>query len=601
MLSDIDVLTLTPQEVKAMSFQELAITADAIRTFIIETTSKTGGHVGANTGVVELFIALHYVFASPHDKFIIDTGHIGYAHRIITGRAEHFSTLNTFGGMSRFLARSNSPHDIMDASHAGTALSTAIGLAQAMRMQHDPHRVIAVVGDGAMGEGETWEALNYLAGTDLPVIVVVNDNGLSIPRTVGALSRICGGPERDSYWKARDFFQEGLGIEYFGRCDGHDIKDLISRFSGLCQPPWTECPTILHVKTEKGHGLPCAASHQYKMHFSMPFDPVTGAGASSTIAGRTYATGAAETLTNLMASDNDIVVLTPGTPYASGLESLFAQYPERVLDVGMAEQHAVSMAAGLAVGGKKSVVCMQSTFMQRAYDQIVHDVCYMDLPVTFLCVRSGFAGFDSPTHHGLYDIPILTSFPNLRVHYAMDTQDLTEVLTQQLGTPTGPLALLMPYEPIVTPEPSLGERHDGWAQVCEGDVGTLFCLGNTLQTALAVRTLMATTHQEQYGIICVGALSSSTSLRSVGTQLCPHYVTIEEGAGGFGTVLRRVFDGPYVSWLHCDTRGLFVPAGSKDECATWAQLAPQQIVERIVARWGTPIPRAQLLHAGQST
>ena len=591
---------LTPVALKAMPIEALPMLAGSIREFIIRQTAQRGGHVGANLGVVELFIALHYVFASPDDKFVIDTGHIGYVHRILASRAAQFPSLNTFGGMSRFLARSDSPHDIMDASHAGTALSTAIGLAQAMRMQHDPHRVIAIVGDGALGEGETWEALNYLAGTDLPVIVIVNDNGFSIPKTVGALSQICGGPECDSYWRAHDFFQEGLGITYWGRCNGNDVEDLVLRLSALCQPPYTTCPNILHVKTEKGRGLPCAASHPYRMHFSMPFDPVTGAGASPTIPGRTYATVAAETLATLMASDPDIIVLTPGTPYASGLEPLIERFPDRVVDVGMGEQHAVSMAAGLALGGQKPVVCFQSTFMQRAYDQIVHDVCYMDLPVTFLCVRSGFAGYDSPTHHGLYDIPVLTSFPNLRVHYAMDTQDLVETMRQQLEKPRSPLALLMPYEPIVMPEPSLGERHDGWAQVCEGDARTLFCLGNTLQTALTVRALMATAYQEQYGIICVGALSSGTSLRSVGTQLCPRYVTIEEGAGGFGAVLRRVFAGPYVSWLHCDTRGLFVPAGSKEECATWARLAPQQIVGQIVERWGTPIPRAQLLHTGQS-
>ena len=597
-----DLMHFSPEVLKNMSIEELPHLAAEIRTFLIDIVSKTGGHIGANLGVTELSIALHYIFESPKDKFVFDTGHIGYCHRIITGRANRFHSLNSFHGMSRFLDRTESPHDIISSSHAGTALSTATGIAMAMRMRNDPHRVIVVVGDGTLAEGSTWEGLHSLGGSDLPVLVILNDNGMAIAPTAGGIANMLSPHGVTDDALCGDVFR-ALGFYYHGPVLGHDVGTLIGVLRMITQ--WRAQPgraqsIVLHVKTEKGHGLPCAASHQYKMHFSMPFDPVTGAGASPTIPGRTYATVAAETLATLMASDPDIVVLTPGTPYASGLDPLLIQYPERVLDTGMTEQHAVSMAAGLALGGKKPVACMQSTFLQRAYDQIVHDVCYMDLPVTLLCVRSGFAGFDSATHHGLWDIPVLTSFPNLRVHYAMDTRDLTETMTQQLSTPSGPLALLMPYEPITEPEPSLGERHDGWAQVCEGDAGTLFCLGNTLMTALAVRALMATAYQEQYGIICVGALSSSTSLRSVGTQLCPRYVTIEEGAGGFGAVLRRVFDGPYVSWLHCDTHGFFVPAGSKEECATWAQLAPQQIVQKIVRRWGVPIPRAQLLQAGQS-
>lgn len=581
--------TLTPARLKQLSLDQLVVLAEDIRVFLIAMTSQHGGHVGANTGVIELTLALHYVFSSPHDPILFDTGHIGYTHRIVTGRADRFPTLNQWQGMSRFLERSDSPHDVLSASHAGTALSTAVGLAQAIRMAGDTHRVIAVVGDGTLGEGSTWEGLNFLAGTDLPVTVVLNNNGMAIPPTVGGIVSLT----RDEFWKDHsEHFFSSLGFRQVWTVEnGHNIHTLIEALQS-CHQRWQTGPAIIHVKTEKGHGLPCAATHAYKMHFSGPFDPLTGAGASPTISGRTFATVAADTLATILAHDPDVVVLTPGTPYASALEPLMAQYPDRVVDTGMAEQHTVSMAAGLAIGGKKPVICMQSTFLQRAYDQIIHDVCYPSLPVTFLLTRSGFAGYDSPTHHGLYDIPVLRSFPRLQLHYAMDTHDLTTTLTARLAAPSGPMALLMPYEPVVEPEPALGARHAGWAEVCHGTTGVLFCLGNTLVTALAVRQIMAETFFQNYGVVCVGQLAPlpAQAIRdTLSPFCCPHYVTIEEGAGGFGALLRRHLDGPYVSWLHCDTEGLFVPAGSKDECATWARVSPMQIVDRMLERWGSVV------------
>jgi 1-deoxy-D-xylulose-5-phosphate synthase len=595
----IDVLSLTPQSLKALSIDALPYLATQIRAFLLENISKTGGHIGSALGVIELTLALHYVFDSPADPILFDTGHQGYCHRIVTNRATQFSTLNTFGGMSRFLDRADSPHDVLSASHAGTAISTAVGLAQAMRAQGDTHRVVVIVGDGTLGEGSCWEGLNFLAGTDLPVLVVINDNGMSIPPTVGGIATLLTPRGATEQVSTGDFFR-ALGLRYHGPFYGHDCGQLIAVLQAVTQPAG---PCVVHIKTEKGHGLPCAALHPYKMHFSMPFDAATGAGASPTVTGRTYATVVADALASAMEQDPAIVVVTPATPYASGLEPLMQRYPDRVLDVGMAEQHAVSMAAGLALGGQKPVVCMQSTFLQRAYDQVLHDVCYPNLPVTFLVARSGFAGYDSPTHHGLWDIPVLTSFPRLIVHSAMDTEDATWTLHKRLQHPEGPMVLLHPYEPVPIPEPALRQRYSGWACVAHGTTDTLFCLGNTLATAHAVRALLAEQYQQDYGIVCVGRLAPlpADAIRVTLKPLCPSYVTIEEGAGGFGALVRRSLDGPYVSWLHCDTRGLFVPAGSKEECAVYAELASTQIVRRIIARWGSPVPREALLQAGEKS
>lgn len=570
-----------------MTIADLPALAVEIRQFLIASISQTGGHIGANLGTIELILALHYVFDSPQDKLLFDTGHAAYTHRILTGRAAQFSTLNTFGGMSRFLQRSDSIHDIIDATHAGTAISTAVGLAQAMQMIGDPHHVIVVVGDGTLGEGLAWEGLNYLAGTNLPIIVIINDNGMAIAPTVGGIANV------------RESLFDGLGFGYCRVENGHDIAELID----ICTEAKRYCssPFIMHVKTEKGRGLPCAANHAYKMHFSMPFDPLTGAGASPTIAGRTYATIAAETLGSILAADPDVVVLTPGTPYASGLEPLMERFPDRVVDIGMAEQHAVSMAAGLALVGKKLVVCFQSTFMQRAYDQILHDVCYMNLPVTFLCVRSGFAGYDGPTHHGLWDIPVLRSFPNMQLHYAMNTQDLQETLTARLEHPQGPLALLMPYEPIQEPEPEIGIRYAGSGIVAAGKHGMLLCLGNTLATAHAVRHQLDIQHSIDVGLVVFGQLKPLLSLPkrmsrallaydgSTPPAASFHIVTIEEGmlAGGFGSLVAEAFldaDIP-VSLLRCGTGDHFVPAGSKQECAQATGLDVETITNAIVNRW----------------
>jgi 1-deoxy-D-xylulose-5-phosphate synthase len=581
-----DLLTLTPAILKQMPIEALLALAAEIRTFLIDTVSKTGGHIGANLGTVELTLALHYVFDSPRDKLLWDTGHSAYTHRIVTGRADQFPTLNMFGGMSRFLQCNDSEHDIMEASHAGTAISTAVGLAQAMQMAGDAHRVIAIVGDGTLGEGLTWEGLNYLAGTSLPVMIVLNDNGMAIAPIVGGIANVLTPEGGTDYALTGDFFR-ALGMRYHGPFYGHDCSLLVHIFQGISQP---QGPRVIHVKTEKGRGLPSAATHPYKMHFSMSFDPATGAGASATVTGRTFATAASETLGMILANDPDVVVLTPGTPYASALESLLLKYPTRVLDVGMAEQHGVSMAAGLALGGKKPVVCFQSTFMQRAYDQILHDVCSQNLPVTFLCVRSGFAGYDGPTHHGLWDIPILRGFPNLALYYAANTNDMSDILVERLGEPCGPLALLMPYEPIKIPEPVPVSEGIATDVMAWGEDGVLFCLGNMIQTALDVRRNILHTRGKILRIIAVKSLvpfPRGMVLEHIRRVAHGRVATLEEGilAGGFGSLVLETVAHMNTGVLGFGVTETFVLGGSKEECAASQCLDTASITQRIITTW----------------
>ena len=472
-------------ELKSLTFLQLADLSNQIRNYLIDTISKTGGHIGANLGVVELSVALHHVFDSPRDRLLFDTGHQGYTHKLLTGRKELFPSLNAPGGMSRFIIAEESEHDVLSASHAGTAIPTGTGLALASKLAGNSFHVVSVVGDGALVEGLSFEGLNYAPEQKLPLIIVINDNGMAIAPNVGGIKQLFAGEDWPK--KSRCFF-EGLSYSYLPVLDGHAFDELVPALK-QAKKDCLEGPIIIHVRTEKGKGLACANGHKYKMHFSMPFDQETGAGAAPMPSGASYARVGAQTLEELMMVDKLISVLTPATPYASELDAIFDKFPDRALDVGMAEQHAVSMAAGLSLAGGKPVVCFQSTFMQRAMDQIMHDLAYPDLPVTMLSVRSGFAGFDGPTHHGIYDFSYLQAIPNLQLFYAGTVHDLDAILRWRLQDPRHPMVICYPYEavrddehtPVVDDDITRPELLDEPQEIC------LVTLANCLGTALDVK------------------------------------------------------------------------------------------------------------------
>ena len=573
------------KELKQLSIEDLTNLVADIRKYLIENISKTGGHIGANLGVVELTIALHYVFDSPQDCMIFDTGHQGYTHKLLTGRQELFPTLNQWGGMNRFLARQESEHDIIDASHAGTSLSIASGIAKAMQMDGSPYHVVAIIGDGSMVEGLAAEGLNFIAGSNLRLIVVLNDNEMAIAPNVGGICNLTRGDDWQT--KSKSYFQ-GLGFEYLSVPDGHDIAALVA---ALNKAKEFRRPVLVHTKTEKGRGLPYAKNHPYKMHFSMPFNPKTGEGSAPTVRGKTYAVVAAEELLRTLRKDDNVLIITPATPYASSLDALLAEFPNRVFDVGMAEQHAAAMACGLALEGKKPVVCFQTTFMQRAFDQLLHDACYMNLPVTFLGVRSGFSGYDGATHHGLYDIPYLRSFPNMQVMYPIDSQDLRELINQRLELPSGPMVILHPYEPIPQTELTVGVRElCGLSVVAEGRHGIILCLGNRLVAAHQLREMLLKEYQSDFWLVCVRAIKPLPQKRII--ELCnsaQRVVTLEESIlqGGFGSLICETLSDSDVkaSILRSGIDDRFVPPGNKDECSKECGMEPRQVLEKILQRW----------------
>lgn len=451
-----------PSDIKKLSVEQLNLLAEEIRQFLIENLSTTGGHFGSNLGAVELTLALHQTFDSPRDKFIWDVGHQAYVHKILTGRKHLFPTLRKFKGMSGFPKRSESEHDMFDVGHSSTSISAAMGYATARDIAGENHKVVAVIGDGSMTGGMAFEALNHAGhlGTDL--LVVLNDNEMSIAPNVGAISNyltklrvdptyssfkkdIVGflhkfGEFGDKTTKVLDRFKdsfksflvpgmlfEEFGFTYLGPINGHDLPTLLTYMQRAKQ---TKGPVLLHVVTQKGKGYAVAADAPDKMHaVNKGFNLAKGdAPKVVKAAPPQYPNVFAETMIELAEADADIVAITPAMLHGSGLSKFQEKFPKRCFDVGIAEQHAATFAAGLACGGKKPVLAIYSTFLQRAYDQAIHDIAIQNLPVTIAIDRAGLVGNDGETHQGAFDIAFLRCVPNFTIMAPKDENEFRNML-----------------------------------------------------------------------------------------------------------------------------------------------------------------------------
>jgi 1-deoxy-D-xylulose-5-phosphate synthase len=587
----------TPQDCKSLTPQQMEVLAGEIREFLIDSISKSGGHIGANLGVIELTIALHYVFDFGErgllDRLLFDVGHQGYTHKILTGRKEMFSSLNSVGGMSRFISDRESPFDSMDASHGGTAISIGVGLAMSKWKNEEVGKIVVVVGDGAFGEGMSMEALNFAPEYPLPLVIVINDNGMSIPPSIGGFNKIFSNDDWQSNCKS---WFEGLGFKYVSVEDGHDISALTDVFGSVSREIH---PVVVHVKTHKGKGLSIADDHPYKLHFSLPFDPVTGDGVSAAPTGKTFTKVVEEELRAILSNNGQSYVLTPSTPYASGIESLLEEYPNRVFDVGMAEQHAVGMAAGLSMAGNEVYACFQSTFLQRSIDQLIHDLCWPNRDVTIISSRSGFAGFDGPTHHGIYDNGLLASLPGLKVFYAGTESDLRDILRARSGkslpTILGPLVILHPYEAIpplieiANYKSSSAPLTDCNLVSVEGD-DLIVTTGNCLMTAFELQDELAK-RGSNFSIVDLRWISPLPE-ESLGPLLAraQKVIVIEEGfvRTGIGVRLcefahrRRYPCHVLVNAIECD----FCSAGDKLHLLSEAKIDTESILARAKNCWG---------------
>lgn len=481
LLSGID----SPADVKKLTAPELGALAEEIRAYIIEILSERGGHLASSLGSVELTLALHYVFDSPRDRFVWDVGHQSYTHKIITGRREQFRDLRTRGGISGFPRISESPHDIFGAGHACTAISASLGLAAARDLTGGDNFVIAVVGDGAISGGMSLEGINHAGHLKKNrFIVVLNDNEMSISRNVGALAKYLtrittrklylqleadvwellgkiptlGGKAQSLAGRIKESIKnlvvptilfEELGFRYFGPLDGHDIDQLIETFSKLHQVPG---PVLVHVVTTKGKGCTFAEKDAERYHGVSSFYKTTG-GSRKRPAGRSYSAAFGSALVDLAREDPRIVAITAAMTEGTGLSAFASEFPDRFFDVGISEQHAVTFAAGLAREGMRPFVAIYSTFLQRGFDQVIHDVALQGLPVRFVLDRAGVVGEDGPTHHGTFDLSYLALVPGMVVMAPCDECELRRMLRTCAAIDDGPSAVRFPRGAVPGSEP----------------------------------------------------------------------------------------------------------------------------------------------------
>jgi len=447
----------TPQDLRRLSRQQLPQLADELRAYVLDSVSQTGGHLSSNLGTVELTVALHYVFNTPRDRLVWDVGHQTYPHKILTGRRERMSSLRQLGGLSGFPTRAESDYDAFGTAHSSTSISAALGMAMAAKRKGEDRKAVAIIGDGAMTAGMAFEALNNAGVAECDLLVVLNDNDMSISPPVGALNRYLAQLMSGQFYAAAKsvgknmlkvappLFElakrleehakgmvvpatlfEKFGFNYIGPIDGHDLDSLIPTLENIRH---LKGPQFLHVVTRKGQGYKLAEADPVAYHGPGKFDPHVGLKAPTAPSKPTFTQVFGQWLCDMAAQDSRLVAITPAMREGSGLVEFEKRFPERYVDVGIAEQHAVTFAAGLACEGLKPVVAIYSTFLQRAYDQMIHDVALQRLPVVFALDRSGIVGADGPTHAGVYDIPFIRCIPGMSLACPADEAETRALLT----------------------------------------------------------------------------------------------------------------------------------------------------------------------------
>ncbi|QLY33575.1 1-deoxy-D-xylulose-5-phosphate synthase [Nocardia huaxiensis] len=584
-----------PTDLRTLSAAELHCLAGEIRHFLIRKVTSTGGHLGPNLGVVELTLALHRVFDSPSDPIIFDTGHQAYVHKILTGRQDGFDTLRRRGGLSGYPARTESEHDWVESSHASTGLSCADGLAKAFALsgRSDRH-VVAVVGDGALTGGVCWEALNNIAASpNQPVVIVLNDNGRSYAPTVGGLANrlttLRSVPDAPG---PHTLFPD-LGIAYIGPVDGHDLPALES---ALVRAKESGGPVIVHAVTRKGMGYePAENDERDRMHACGPLDPITGAPLESSRPEYPDWTDVFATeLVNWGARRPDLVAVTAAMPGPTGVATFGDRFPERMFDVGIAEQHAVASAAGMALGGLHPVVAVYSTFLNRAFDQVLMDVALPGLPVTFVLDRSGVTGPDGASHNGVWDLSVLGMVPGMRVAAPRDAATLREEFAEALAVTDGPTALRFPKGATGPGIPAA--RRDGGVDVLRAAAHPevlLIAVGPLAEQALIAAAAL---HERGIEALVVDPrwvlpVPPALAELAAGVRLV---VTVEDSGvhGGFGSAVtaRLRDDGVSASIRIAGVPQRFLEHGSRDEILRELELTGAGIATRVTT-WLAEVTR----------
>lgn len=611
-----------PENVKALTVRELEQLASELRHFIIDTVSQNGGHLAPNLGTVELTLALYSVFSFPGDKLVWDVGHQAYTHKILTGRRDAFKTLRKKGGITGFPNRSESVYDAFGVGHASTSISAALGMALARDARGEKNQVIAVIGDGALTGGESFEALNNAGDLGTKLIVILNDNEMSIDANVGAmseyLSRIRIAPQYarakrdmgsllmsiphigDKVYKTASHLKDGvrsvlvpgslfeeMGFHYIGPIDGHNIGLLEEVLASAKE---MEGPVLIHIHTVKGKGYKPAEQAPDKFHGVGCFDPSTGKSAKKAGCAPSYTSVFSKALIELAKDRPDILAITAAMPSGTGLKAFGQAYPKRFFDVGIAEEHAMTLAAGMAAAGMHPVIALYSTFAQRAYDQLIHDVCLQNLPVTLCLDRAGLVGEDGPTHHGVFDLSYLRQMPNMCVMAPKDEEELRHMLATAIAI-EGPAAVRYPRGaglgvPLTD---SLETLPVGKAEVLqeEGNIAFL-AVGTMVEKAKEAAAIL-----KEEGI--EAAVVNMRFIKPLDTELLGEMartkrllITAEENvlAGGFGSAVAEYLadHGIEVPLLRFGIPDRFIEQGTRRELLSLIGLQPDEMAERIRER-----------------
>ena len=619
-----------PSEIQNLNLQELTQLAEECRQRIIEVTSRRGGHLASSLGTVEITVALLKNFNFNIDRIVWDVGHQAYAYKILTGRNEKFDSLGKAGGIKKFLSRDESSFDHFGAGHASTSISAALGMAIGRDLQQKKHRVIAVIGDGAMTGGLAFEALNHNGALDKNMLVIYNDNSISIDPNVGAISKLLTRFASSRFYNsfreetlefaekapfserlglkttlqklhdsAKSFFSppsmlfEQLGWRYFGTVDGHDLPELLDLINHVKD---LDGPIVIHAITQKGKGYAFAEEDAHKYHGVTPFEPEDGKFVKKKSSGNaiSFSQVFGNKLGELMARDEQVVVVTAAMLSGTGIVKLQPTYPERVLDVGIAEGHAVTCSAGLATTGSKPFVAIYSTFLQRALDHIIHDVAIQKLPVRFMLDRAGFVGADGPTHHGLYDLTYLRMIPNMTIMVPRDGEELRGMMELAYNNESGPSAIRYPRGNTANPEENdCSQLEFGKAQILrKGKDIALFAIGLMVDIAEQTADLL---EKNGYSVAVVNARFVKPLDEDVIVRLGREVqllVSLEENTihGGFGSGVLETLSvsGICVPTLQLGVPDRFIAQGNPDEQLRSAELSMEQIYSRILER--LPVP-----------
>ena len=604
-----------PDDLKKVPKEQLPQLAGEVAELIKTVVGESGGHYSSPLGVVDLTIALHYIFDSPRDQLVWDVGHQAYAHKILTGRRDRFKTLRTKDGISGFLRRSESEHDVFGAGHASTSISAGLGMAEAHHLKNEDRHVVAIIGDGALTGGLAYEGLNNLGFKEMKMTVVLNDNRMSISPSVGSLSRyltrIVTNPLynriRDDVWKAagllplgtkavRSFLHrleeglkafispgllfEELGLRYFGPINGHDYDSMLKVFESVKALPY---PTLVHVLTQKGHGVE-EAENDSQQYYSLPGRKT---GKSDSKLAPDYSQIFGQAALELAGEDDRICGITAAMEVGTGLGPFARAYPRRYFDVGIAEEHAVTFAGGLATQGLRPIVALYSTFLQRAFDQIMHDIALQNLPVIFCLDRAGLVGPDGPTHHGLFDLVLLRSIPRMVVCAPKDGDELRNLLFSAVQY-DGPVAIRYPKSSSIKFDPDGKPTfipQGKWEIIRDGSDVILLAVGSMVPVAQQAAARLAKQHGVEAAVINARFVKpvDGTLLEQLAQRKAP-IITVEEGmlAGGFGSAVQEHLSaaGCSVPVVALGVKDEFIEHGSRNELLELVQLTPAKVIER---------------------